>query len=152
MNKKKSVVSKLNYKASLLFIIVIISWLFPFIVDVLIKYVLNYNGVKSLFFLWFAPMILTIISFYQLKNNIIYIKFIDNEIIIRKYFGLGRQNSYFIEELDGYYTKLKESKGEIYEIIILIKSNKNVVNISQFYISNYIELKHHIINKLKITQ
>lgn len=142
LNKNK-IVTKFNYKAYLLPILILASLFFPIILSLLIES-LQYTSIESFLILWCFPIVIVPFCFYQIRFNILLIEFISDKIIVCTYFGFGKKKIIAINEFDGYFILNKESKGEIYEIIKLQKSNKHVANISQFYISNYLEIKNKI--------
>ena len=140
---KNKIVSKFNFKAYLLPILILVSLFFPIILYFLIES-LQYTSIESFMILLCFPIVIVPFCLYQIRFNLLLIEFISDKIIVCGYFGFGKKKIIAINEFDGYFILNKESKGEIYEVIKLKKSNKHVANISQFYISNYLEIKNKI--------
>lgn len=100
----------------------------------------------------FVPSI-TIFSFImlffgELRTKRININLNKNEIIVKRFFGLITEN-YRFSEIDGWKYSHLSSRGGTYEYLYLIKDEKKIVKISQFYHKNYFKLKNEIQGKLK---
>jgi hypothetical protein len=149
IDKNSQVISKFNFKAYLNPVIIILFISFPVIVNTLI---INKNDDpnEKLIFTSIMPLIVIIIGIYQLRQNLLNIIITDENITFRRYLGFGKSNIYNLNDLDGYNIQIKKTKGEEYEILKIIKDNKTLMQISQFYIDNYSDLKLKIGQKLKI--
>ncbi len=149
IDKNSQVISKFNFKAYLNPVIIILFISFPVIVNTLI---INKNDDpnEKLIFTSIMPLIVIIIGIYQLRQNLLNIIITDENITFRRYLGFGKSNIYNLKDLDGYNIQIKKTKGEEYEILKIIKDNKTLMQISQFYIDNYSDLKLKIEQKLKI--
>ena len=149
IDKNSQVISKFNFKAYLNPVIIILFISFPVIVNTLI---INKNDDpnEKLIFTSIMPLIVIIIGIYQLRQNLLNIIITDENITFRRYLGFGKSNIYNLNDLDGYNIQIKKTKGEEYEILKIIKDNKTLMQISQFYIDNYSDLKLKIEQKLKI--
>jgi len=88
-------------------------------------------------------------SVFEMKNKIIKIEFINNQLKINRYFGIG--NPIFIENnlIDGFYNCIAHNKKGTYEYIMIIKGNKKFAKIACDYYKNYEELKFEIHKKYK---
>ena len=149
VDKNSQVKSRFNFRAYLTPIIIILFGSFPVIINTLIiKDNLNPN--KTLIFSSIMPLIVIITSIYQLRLNLLNIIISDENITFRRYLGFGKSNIYNLNDLDGYNIQIKKTKGEEYEILKIVKDNKTQMQISQFYIDNYSDLKLKIGQKLRI--
>lgn len=71
-----------------------------------------------------------------------------NTIIVKRYFGVGRSESYDFSTLDGFITLFESAKGSVYESLFILKNGKRVGSISSFYHSNFDQLKSILKDKL----
>jgi len=75
---------------------------------------------------------------------------IQNEkIIIREYFGFGKQKIFELKNLDGFNISIQPSKSGSYEYIFILQQGKRIASISEFYHSNYTKMKSSIEKKIK---
>jgi hypothetical protein len=72
-----------------------------------------------------------------------------DHFVVRRYFGLGKPNTYYFTDVEGYKTSILPAKGAEYEYLYLVSGGKKVAKLSQFYHKNYLELKDNIVS-LKI--
>ncbi len=63
---------------------------------------------------------------------------------VKGYLGLGPSKTYYFNEADGYLLAILPAKGTSYEFLYIIVKGKKVIKLSQFYHSNYSELKDTI--------
>ena len=89
------------------------------------------------------------LTFGELRTKIITIVIDSNLIFVRNFGGLGRKVSFGLDEFEGYKTSLLPSKYRTYEYLYLIKNGKKTIKISQFYHSNYSELKIELRKNIK---
>ncbi len=74
---------------------------------------------------------------------------INNDVIyVRKFFGLGKSEVFHLKKLDGFETSIQSGKSRSFEFIFILKNGKRLVCISDFYHSNYCELKKNLVEKL----
>ena len=101
------------------------------------------NIVPILFMLIFAYFLLTEFRKRACKINI------NNEnIVLRRYFGLGKSKIYDFKRLDGFITSFQSGKGETYEYLFMLEKGKRVACVSSFYHSNFDELKEVLKEKM----
>lgn len=81
--------------------------------------------------------------FGELRTKCIIIELNKNEIIVKRFFGLITER-YNGSEIEGWKYSLLSSQGGTYEYIYLYKSMKKRIKISEFYHSNYNEIKSEI--------
>lgn len=90
-----------------------------------------------------------VMLFNDMVTKAIGIKIYKNDISIRPFLGLGWQKNYEIEALDGFQSSIISAKGGTYRILYLMKDNKKVGKITEFYHSNYNEIHDFFIQNLK---
>jgi hypothetical protein len=91
----------------------------------------------------------TWLVFGELRTKAISVT-LDNDLITTSNFlGLGGKRIFDLTEFDGFTTSLLPSKGGTYEYLYLIKDNKKVIKLSEFYHKNYFELKHVLSKRVK---
>ncbi|MBZ9629786.1 hypothetical protein LB465_03260 [Salegentibacter sp. LM13S] len=67
----------------------------------------------------------------------------------KEYFGLGKRKEYSYKEFDGYIIIQQPNKGSTSEYIFLIKGDRRIICLSEFYHVNYDRVKLEIDSKLK---
>jgi len=70
----------------------------------------------------------------------------------KEYFGLGVRRDYLYNELDGFIITKQPNNGSTSEYIFLIKNNRRIICLSEFYHLNYTQIKLEIENKLKFLE
>jgi hypothetical protein len=86
--------------------------------------------------------------FGELRTKVIYVDFkVDRSLVVKRYFGLGPSKIYYLEDFQGYKTSILSSGSGSYEYIYLIIENRKIIKISEYYHSNYKELKKYIISQ-----
>jgi hypothetical protein len=138
--KNNKTVSKFNFKVYLVPITILLFWSYPIIASSL-NTDKNYGIFERIISLSILPLIVIIISFYQLRQNLLKIIITEESITFRRYLGFGKNNVYNLNDFDGFYVQIKKAKEKEYEILKIVKDNKTLMNISQFYIDNYSDLK-----------
>lgn len=69
--------------------------------------------------------------------------------MVANYVGLGTKRIYNLSQFDGFETALLPSRYDTYEYLYLIENGKKVVKLSQFYHSNYADLKNALTGKVR---
>ena len=69
-------------------------------------------------------------------------------VVVKRYFGLGKSESYALNSLDGFVSLFESGKLGVSENLFILQKGKRVVCISEFYHSNYGELKKILIERL----
>lgn len=87
--------------------------------------------------------------FGELRTKIIKVAIDNAQITVSGFLGLGARKSYLLTQFDGFETALLPSRYDTYEYLYLMKNGKKIVKLSQFYHSNYVELKSDLMNKIK---
>lgn len=85
--------------------------------------------------------------FGELRTKIIYIDFAYSSFTIKRFLGLSASKSYYFDTFDGYKTSILFSQSGSYEYLYLMIGNKKIIKLSEFYHSNYKELKQFVINQ-----
>lgn len=90
-----------------------------------------------LFLLFFLVWLL----FGELRNKAVKIKIEREFLSLRKFMGLGKESKYYFKQFDGYKTLILTNEFEDYEYLYLIIDGRREIKLSQFYHSNYSEIK-----------
>lgn len=69
-------------------------------------------------------------------------------VVVKRYFGLGKSESYALNSLDGFVSLFESGKLGVSENLFILQKGKRVVCISEFYHSNYGEFKKILIERL----
>lgn len=85
----------------------------------------------------------------ELRTKAIKVEINEQNIYVQNYLGLGIRKSYKLLQFDGFETALLSTQYGTYEYLYLIKNQKKIIKISQFYHANYEELKASISKKCK---
>jgi hypothetical protein len=85
----------------------------------------------------------------ELRTKAVFVKIEDGVIGLKRYMGLVPSGVYKVKEFDGYTTCLLPSRSGNYEYLYLMKEGKKRIKLSQFYHSNYSELKRFIIKEVQ---
>jgi hypothetical protein len=87
--------------------------------------------------------------FGELRTKAIFIKIDNNTLKAKGFLGLGYAKQYSFNEFDGISTSILPSRWGTYEFLYLIKDNKKVIKISEYYHKNYFEMKQSLISQCK---
>lgn len=111
-----------------------------------------YFSAKSIAAGMFLPVLFVLfIMFFWLtvfRTRAFKVEIENDEIIIKRYFGVGRSVSYDFKTLDGFITLIESARGGVYESLFILKDGKRIGSISSFYHSNFEELKSVLKDKL----
>jgi hypothetical protein len=83
----------------------------------------------------------TWLVFGELRHKVVKVCIKKDCIEVRNYFGLGHLKSYQFSEIDGSEICFLPTNYSTYEFLYLLKEGKKLVQLSEFYHSNYAELK-----------
>ncbi len=100
-------------------------------------------------FLAFLIFALIWIVFGELRTKVIKVRIEGGEVMVANYVGLGTKRIYNLSQFDGFETALLPSRYDTYEYLYLIENGKKVVKLSQFYHSNYADLKNALTGKVR---
>lgn len=103
--------------------------------------------------LYFLYILLTFTNiwlfFGEMRMKIISLELNNSEIVIRRYFGLYKKEVFNYNEFEGFKISLLPGNEGFHEYLYLMKENKNVIKISDFYHKNYFEIKNELSKKIK---
>jgi hypothetical protein len=85
--------------------------------------------------------------FGELRTKIIEVTLQNNQIEKKNYLGFNQK--YNFKDFDGYQTSILTSKGQSFEYLYFMKSDKKIIKISEAYHKNYSDLKEIISSHLK---
>ena len=91
----------------------------------------------------------TWLVFGELRTKVISVKIGKDLITTTNFLGLGAKRTFDFKEFEGFITSLLPSKSGTYEYLYLIKDNKKVIKLSEFYHKNYFECKQVLTNRVK---
>lgn len=72
-----------------------------------------------------------------------------DQLVLNSYFGLGKTKSYKYDGFDGFITSQQPGRWGPKEYIFVMKGDKRIVCISEFYHRNYPALRNKIEQELK---
>ncbi len=104
--------------------------------------------------LFFSSLMLfcfLLLLFGELRTKAIYIRIEDDKIIVKRYLGLGSKREFKIDNFDGYTVSNLYSFSGIHEYLYLTKNGRKMIKISEFYHTNYLQLKEAIHSKVNFT-
>ena len=102
----------------------------------------------SIVLLTFLGFVFGWLFFGEFRTKAIKVELRDTDLVIKKYGGLGPAITFSYNELDGFRTSLLTSNGGEYEYLYLLKDSRKIAKISEFYHSNYYDLKAFLEKKL----
>lgn len=82
--------------------------------------------------------------FFEFRNKIIKVEFINNQFRINRFFGLTNTKIIDDKIIDGFYNSILETKYGSYNYIYLMSNNKKIIKISNQYHKNFKELSIEI--------
>lgn len=108
------------------------------------------KGEPVILCLFFFFLIVWVWLFWgEVRTKMIMIKLIDDEIIVKRFFGFGKKRRYGWYEFEGYKTCIVPSKAKDYEFLFLLKNGQRVIKISDMYHVNYSEMKRMIVKNAR---
>lgn len=114
------------------------------IIDFSLEVILIYSiGLTILIPVWIW------IVFGELRTKTIGFSIVNEYVHYKNFLGIGPSKKIELNMFDGYTTSNLPSKYSNSEYLYLIKNGKKLVKLSEFYHSNYFELKAIIKSKLK---
>lgn len=94
-------------------------------------------------------LILSWLIFGEFRTKMIVVEFGSDSISIKPYAGFGTAKLFRYDQLDGYSVSILDSINMAYEYLYFMQSGKKVGKISEYYHSNYEEMKAELNTKLK---
>ena len=85
----------------------------------------------------------------ELRTKAIKVKIESDNISVNSFFGLSSSRLYAFKEFDGYTISILPSEYQDYEYLYLMSNQKKIIKVSQFYHSNYLDLKKAIETKTR---
>ena len=105
-----------------------------------------YAGIPLLLFLLF---IITWLVYGELRTKAIKVRIESNTITANGFIGLAPDRVYDLKEFDGYKISILPSEYQEYEYLYLLRNHKKIIKVSQFYHSNYLDIKKAITAKTR---
>lgn len=85
--------------------------------------------------------------FGEIRSQTISIKMDGRSFVIKRYLGLGTSRCFDLSDITGFKTSILSSKSGNYEYLYLMLGTKKIAKLSEFYHSNYKELKRYIVSR-----
>lgn len=99
-------------------------------------------------FILFFVLLWAWIFFGELRTKAVKVELRDNEITCSGYLGLGKKKVYYWKEFNGFETSLLPSQFNTYEFLYLLVNGKKKIKLSEYYHSNYAELKELLMSRV----
>ena len=90
---------------------------------------------------------MSMLVFGELRTKAVKIYIGNSSIAKKSFLGLGLETTYNFSDLSGYKTSKLSSKNGTYEVLYVMSGDKKVIKLSEFYHSNYKELKADLMRK-----
>nr|WP_297308057.1 hypothetical protein [uncultured Flavobacterium sp.] len=131
---------------------------FPVISAYLVRKVISftngdYNWQVKVFLIFSGLIILAVVIWgILIEMNIRMSKFIlfDEKIEIKQMLGIGTKREFNWKDLQGFVIRDFKVRGQHQEHLYLIKNDKSVAVMSSLYMTNYMEVRNHISDKLTL--
>jgi hypothetical protein len=145
MNNSYEIRSRFRFQA-LLPMIFLLPFAIGFIAGVLL---MNWGSetmaiVIYIFIIVFLSLVLAWAVFDEVRTKAIKVIIGKNQISVRGYFGFGSETTYFLSDFDRFITSQVPTKYRTFEYLYLLKDNKRLIKLSEYYHKNYEELKQAI--------
>ena len=120
-----------------------------FYIRILINFKSTFNSFYAGFFVVALMLLVLLVCICELRDKIIEIEFINNQLKIKRFFGIGVV--YFFDDkfFDGFYNSTVITKYGSYNYHYLMKEGKKVAEISNQYHKNFDELSEEIKKRYK---
>ncbi|MGE6353617.1 hypothetical protein ACQKCJ_07020 [Flavobacterium sp. NPDC079362] len=125
-----------KFKISPILLISILSIL-PF----LAIYIYVISPQESVAFPLVVFMIIVYFWFALVRTRVHKVIIEKNNIIVKRYYGLGRSIAYDFSKLDGFVVLFESGKLGVSESVFILEKGKRVVCICSYYLSNFNDLK-----------
>ncbi len=138
--------SEFNFAAYWMFLLGI---LFPLLLGVVALDDRTYSNLSSTELIIACAFFLCIyiwMIFGELRTKVISITMADNNIVIRRYLGLGFVQRINANDITGFKISVLPSRAGSYEYLYLMVGDRRVAKLSVFYHSNYKELKKYVVS------
>jgi hypothetical protein len=128
-------------------LVLLFSFLLGLIVTVSFQPKVDSSSFASFFAILLFVFALLWLVLGELRTKEIKVTIDGDKIKVRNFLGAGVTKFYRFDEVDGFKTSILPSRQGDYEYLYLIKNNRKIVKLSQFYHRNYKELKQIIAAK-----
>jgi hypothetical protein len=102
--------------------------------------------IPFIFFSSFFVFVWVWLIFGELRTKTISIEIKGRTFVIKRYLGLGTSRRFDLGDISGFKTSILSSKSGSYEYLYLMVGSKKIAKLSEFYHSNYKELKRYIVS------
>jgi hypothetical protein len=87
--------------------------------------------------------------FVELRKKAVKVRLQNDTILVSRFLGFGHPQAIDYKSIDGYKIMVLPSEDYELEYLHLIKEGKKVITLSEFYHSNYAELKEAMSGKTR---
>jgi hypothetical protein len=84
--------------------------------------------------------------FGELRTKTVRIEIEDRTFLVKRYLGLGTSRHFDLDDISGFKTSILSSNTGTYEYLYLMVGTRKIAKLSEFYHSNYKELKRYIVS------
>ena len=77
----------------------------------------------------------------ELRKKVISIEIGYDHLIIKRYLGFGRPETFYFDQVGGYKTSILASSATLYEYLYIMAGDKKIAKLSEYYHKNYADLK-----------
>jgi hypothetical protein len=97
----------------------------------------------------FAILALLWLAYGEMRTKIIRITLEYDHLVIKRYYGLGKPETIYYADIDGFTISILPATYAAYEYLYLMRRGKKVAKLSQFYHKNYVDLKSELQTHIK---
>ncbi|MEJ7588296.1 MAG: hypothetical protein WKI04_12115 [Ferruginibacter sp.] len=117
----------------------------------LIIFIVKSNDNILMFVIALIPFLVILIwlTWGEIRTKGIRVTIGPEKLTRSNFFGMGTVRTFGNAEIDGYKISVSPSEYQDYEYLYLMTGNRKTIKISEFYHSNYFELKKEISKRFK---
>jgi hypothetical protein len=113
-----------------------------------------FPGLSSMLFILipaalFAILTLLWLAYGEMRTKIIHITLEYDHMVIKRYYGLGKPETFYYADMDGFNIAFLPAAYTAYEYLYLMRGGKKIGKLSQFYHKNYMDLKTDLETHIK---
>ncbi len=138
-----TVSSRFCFKAYMILLLTMVFLLFAFLL------LSNILADTSILLGLFMLIVVICLVFGEMRRSITKIEINGNNISVSNYFGFGKKKTYNLSEMEGFTRSVLQSRGGNYQYTYLIKNNRRIIRVSEFYHKNYQSLLSCIYKRCK---
>jgi hypothetical protein len=125
--------------------------LFSLILLACIVFDVGYNTIVPVYFYFiitfFVIFVWIWLVFGELRNKVIVVEIGYDNLIVKRYLGLGSSTVFYFNQIDGFKTSILPASATEYEFLYVMAGEKKIAKLSQFYHKNYADIKQMLISE-----